>query len=87
MSSTLIAHSGSAGWGAPVCPNEIGSRAFSTGPDASRHGSGLSRAGYPVPMTGARPHLTGKAAGTTVTTTLAPVRLDDRFHPPRGRKR
>jgi hypothetical protein len=77
MSSTLNAHSGSVGWGAPVCPSEIGSRVFSTGPNASRHGSGLSFAGYPVP----------KASGTTVTATLAAVRQDDRVHPPRGRKR
>ncbi len=75
MSSTLIAHSGSAGWGAPDCASEIGSRVFSTGPNASRHGSGLSFAGYPLPMTDA------------VTTTLAAVRQDDRVHPPRGRKR
>ncbi len=87
MSSTLIAHSGSAGWGAPVCPSEIGSRAFSTGPDASLHGSVLSFSGYPVPMTDALSNAAGKISGTTVTATLAAVRQDDRVHPSRGRKR
>lgn len=51
---------------------------FGTAPNASRQGSAMSFAGYPIP--GA-----SSAATAHATQTLAAVRKDDARVPPRGR--